>query len=68
MPYTDDPVADFNRWDAEQEDKLEKLPKCCLCDEPIQDDHLFDIDGDLFCEECMIENFRKSVDSYVTEG
>lgn len=26
-----DPVRDFERHDAEQEEKERKLPKCCLC-------------------------------------
>lgn len=68
MLYTDDPVADFNRWDAEQQKELERLPRCIDCGEPILDDHLFNINGDLFCEECMVENFRRPVADYVKEG
>ena len=36
MAYTDDPVADFHNHDAEQERKLARLPVCCICQEPIQ--------------------------------
>jgi formylmethanofuran dehydrogenase subunit E len=67
MFYSDEPIADFNRWDAEREKELEKLPRCIDCGEPIQDDNLFDIDGDLFCMKCMIANFRKSTDNYIKE-
>ena len=58
--WTDDPVADFERWDAEQEEKLKKLPKCCECGEPIQDDSCFEIGGDYYCEDCM-EDHRKFI-------
>lgn len=68
MFYTDDPIADFNRWDAKREKELEELPRCIDCGEPIQDEYLFDIDGDLFCAKCMIANFRKSTDNYIKEG
>ena len=62
---TDDPEKDFDRWDAEQEAALEKLPKCVKCKEPIQDDHYFDVNGELYCEEHMIEKFRKDIEDYV---
>ena len=67
MCFSDDPVADFYRWEAEQQRELEKLPNCCHCGEPIQDEHLFDVNGDLFCEECMMENFKKPIESYVKD-
>ena len=50
--------------DAEQEAALEKLPVCSFCGEPIQDDYYFEIDGEIYCEEHMIELFRKDTDSY----
>lgn len=68
MIYSDDPVADFERYDSRLEDALNQLPKCVDCGEPIQDDDLFDIDGDLYCEECMKANFKKSVEDYIKEG
>ena len=54
---SDDPVRDFERWDAAREAELAKLPKCCECGEPIQTDCYFEIDGDLYCEDCM-DNHR----------
>lgn len=68
MYYTDDPVADFENWDWEREEMLEKLPKCTHCGEPIQDEYLYNIDDELFCEECMTALFRKSTDLYIEEG
>lgn len=62
---TDDPAADFDRWDAEQEAELEKLPVCSYCDLPIQDEYFYEINDEVICEECLNQNFRKSVDDYV---
>lgn len=34
--YSDDPVRDAERYIAEQENRLELLPKCTSCGQPIQ--------------------------------
>lgn len=65
MPYTDDPIADFNKWDAEQESRRKMLPRCCECGKHIQDDELFDVFGDLYCWDCAIKEFRRSTDDYI---
>lgn len=62
MSWTDDPVADFLRYDAEQEAKLEKLPICCECDHPIQSDECYEFNGEYICEECLNDNHRKWVE------
>ena len=62
---TDDPVRDAERYIAEQEEALKKLPKCSCCKHHIQDDYLYDIDGVLICEECLEQNFRKKVEDYI---
>lgn len=49
---SDDPVRDFDEWDAERTEWLNKLPKCDRCGEPIQDDHGYELDGEIFCEDC----------------
>ena len=62
---TDDPVADFTRYDAEQQKELEKCPKCSECSEYIQDEHYYEINDEVVCEECINQNYRKSVEDYV---
>lgn len=52
---------------AEQEKWLAKRPKCCCCDEHIQDDFLYDIGGDLYCEECMEKEFRRYAENYIED-
>ena len=66
MYRTDDPHRDYDRYQAEQQAQLEKLPQCCCCgsDEYIQDDHYFLIEGEIYCEEHLIENFRKDTEDY----
>ena len=50
--------------EAEQEAYLESLPKCCKCGEPIQDDYLYDVGGDIYCEDCMKDEFRFCTANY----
>lgn len=62
---TDDPIRDFNAWEAEQESWLSRRPVCADCDEPIQDDHYFDINGEVICPNCMDANYRKEIGDYI---
>jgi hypothetical protein len=54
----------WKRHDAEQSDWLNSRPKCSYCDNPIQDDFCFVIEGEIYCEECLNDNFRKCTDDY----
>jgi formylmethanofuran dehydrogenase subunit E len=62
--YVPDNYDAFRRHDAETEEWLSKRPICEYCDEPIQDEFLYDIDGTLYCEECMKELFRRDSENY----
>lgn len=65
MGITDDPIADFNRYDAEQEEAMKKYPECAECGLRITDDYYYEVEGEILCEEHMNERYRKSVDNYV---
>ena len=54
----------FEIHDAEQAAWLDKRPICICCGNPIQDDFLYDIHGDLYCEGCINDSFRKFTDNY----
>ena len=57
---------DFYRdYEEEQEKELEKYPVCSVCGEYITDEHYYDINDEFMCEECLKDNFRKSVDEYL---
>ena len=45
--------------------KLEKLPKCTECDEPIQDDCYYEINGECVCPECLDNNHKHWVEDYI---
>lgn len=59
MPFrTDDPAADFDRWDAEQERRRERhfLCRCSQCNEALYDyDDYYDFDGDKVHEDCVMD-------------
>ena len=55
-------------YEREQEAYLDSLPKCEICGEPIQDDFLYDVGGDIYCESCMIDTFRQCTANYEREG
>ena len=59
--WTDDPIRDFERHDAEQEEWLERLPVCDDCGEHIQDEHYYDINGFKICPDCLKE-YEREVD------
>jgi hypothetical protein len=62
--FTDDPLKDFDRHDAEEQEWLDKLPKCAYCGEPIQDEECYVFDGDIFHIQCVNENHRKRTEEY----
>lgn len=57
MRITDDPVADFLRYDREQQRELDKRPKCDICGEPLYECGYM-IDGELICQECLDDNYK----------
>lgn len=61
MSWTDDPVADAERYYADQERRLAMGPRCSECDECIQSDYCYRINDVLICEDC-IENYRVNVE------
>lgn len=65
MSWTDDPVRDAERHEAEKERQLQRLPVCCECDQPIQTDECYEMNGELLCPDCLKDNHRKWVEDYV---
>ncbi len=61
MFYSDDPVADFERYDAEKEEELRKLPVCCECGEYIQQSDAVRINGNWYCDGCL-EDMREEIE------
>jgi hypothetical protein len=65
MFYTDDAERDFAMHDMEQARREARLPVCDCCKVRIYDDYFFEIDGEILCEECMFERYRKSTEDYI---
>ena len=65
MAYTNDPIADFESWDAEQQKQLEKLPRCADCGEYIQEDYCYEIDDKPICQDCLDSGYRKDTDLFI---
>jgi formylmethanofuran dehydrogenase subunit E len=61
--WTDDPIADFNRHDAEQQKHLNRLPVCYGCGEPIQQDDAVCIEGFWFCDDCL-DDMRERIERW----
>lgn len=45
-------------WHSAEQEREEKewrsrLPVCCECGEPIEDDDCYDFGGDLYCPDCV---------------
>ena len=53
MEYVPDNYDQWKTHDAEQEAALEKLPRCCQCDEPIQQDDAVYINDEYICDRCL---------------
>ena len=51
----------WREHDAEQEERLSRLPMCSKCSEHIQDECCYFIDGEYICESCM-DNYKVYVD------
>ena len=61
--YVPDNYDEYKKHEAEQEAWLNKRPICEECEEPIQDETLYDIGGHLYCKSC-IDNFEKWTEDY----
>lgn len=64
--YVPDNYDAWAKFDAEQTEEMERLPVCDLYNKTIDDEFYFEIEGEIFCEDCLNEVFRKSVEDYAS--
>lgn len=68
---SENPFRDFDEYEAEKHREFIQLPICDCCGERIVEEHLYDFDGELVCEECLLdyvrENFRKKTEDYMED-
>ena len=55
----------YQQREREQKRWLAQRPVCSYCGHPIQEDELFDIEGELYHESCAFDSFRKSTEDYI---
>lgn len=48
-----DPPEAASRKDAEADEWLKSRPVCAHCGEHIQDDYMYEHEGEYYCEECF---------------
>lgn len=53
MSYIPDNLDRFEKYDAEREAQLDKLPRCSQCHEPIQQDDAVRINDEYICDSCL---------------
>ena len=44
------------------EQKLKNLPVCIHCENPIQEDHYYEVGDIVICPDCLKTHFRKELD------
>lgn len=65
FPRTDDPIADFNAYDAWLAKQREKLPKCAFCRQPIDTEECYEINEMLVCPDCLDNHYCKKTEDYI---
>lgn len=63
--FTDDPIRDYDRYCEDLEREMEKYPECACCGKRIIDDFLFYIEGETYCEDCMLDEYRRPIDDFI---
>lgn len=58
-------MVDDSQWSWQKDET--SLPQCDFCGKHIQDDYVYDIDNELYCEDCMKSHFRKPIEKYMKE-
>lgn len=61
MMWTDDPEFDFDRYESEQIERIERLPVCCCCKEHIQQEAALYYNDQWVCEDCEDDFFREVI-------
>lgn len=57
----------WSRHQSKIEEEQGKLPKCCECDQPIEDDNCFEFDNQLICPRCLNDNHKRSTYEFIEE-
>lgn len=53
MFFAGDPERAADMADDREQRWLESLPVCCVCNEHIQDEYIYQVDGRIYCPACI---------------
>ena len=59
--FTDDPLNDFARHDAEEVSWIDSRPICSDCGNPIQGNHFYEFERKIICEKCLDMYYKKDI-------
>lgn len=58
-------IDNYDLWEAhdrEEQERLDRMPLCECCNQPIQDEYCYEINGEVLCEDCLVSLYRKDVE------
>ena len=61
MCYIPDYFDKWSEYSRQQGEALNRLPKCCECNQPIQDEYAYYIHDEWICQACMDRNYKEEV-------
>lgn len=59
----------YSMWERYQnslDQRLARRPVCSICDEHIQDDEFYNINGEYICQNCMETHFKVNTEDYIS--
>ncbi len=59
--YTDDPLRDYEAYEAELVRLEEQVPVCDYCNRPVMDDFYYEINEEPVCADCLEQYFKREV-------
>lgn len=67
MFFTDDPIRDHLRYEAEITRELTRRPICFNCGEHIQSETFYEINNRIVCPDCLESDYARSVEDYISD-
>lgn len=65
MGWSGDAYKDADTHDWRNRHRSADYPSCDICKKTITDKHLYRIDGELVCTECLNEHYREETEYFL---
>ena len=63
--WSGDAYKDADTQDWRNRRVTRRLPKCFFCEQPIVAEHLYNINSELVCEECLKKEYQEETAFYI---